>query len=212
MGNQSYIKDINRKWLICYLLFHIALFALFSGLIGLSFEDVNKLLSKLKTPTGFLPLVGLPFTIILEGLLSNSIKEVLVFWRFKNRLPGCRAFSDIAPNDHRINMDRVRILFPDGFPTGPREQNQEWYLLYKKYGDRDRVFHSHKTFLLTRDLAALTAILIPSCVVAHLVAGTQGIMILYHGLFLLATLVVIALSSRNYANRFVANVIVEATS
>lgn len=208
---QRYIKSENRKWLIGYLLLQIVIFALFSGLINSTFSDVNALLSKLKDPQGFLPLIAVIFSIVLEGLLSNPIKEFLVFWRIKNRLPGHRAFSVIGPRDARVNMEKVKALFPNGLPSDPKLQNQEWFQLYKKYGDERRVFYSHKAFLLTRDLTALTAAVIPLSFIGHLIAGTQWKIIGYHVLFLMALLVLISLSTRSYGNRFVANVLVEAT-
>lgn len=211
-GKGDYIKSTNRKWLIGYLLLNVVIFAYFSGLIGLTFKDFNELLSKLKSPDGFLPLLGLPLSIVLEGFLSNSFKEVLVFWRVKDRLPGCRAFSHIACNDHRINMNKLNSLFPDGLPEDPREQNQEWYSLYKKYQDERTVFQSHKVFLLTRDLTALTGVLIPISLIAHWIWGTQTKMIIYHLAVLLLLFFFISLSAQNYGKRFVANVLAEATS
>jgi hypothetical protein len=56
----------------------------------------------------------------------------------------------------------------------------------------------------------LTAAVIPLSVIAHLIAGTQGNTIVYHVLFLLGLLILISLPARNYGNRFVANVLVEA--
>ncbi len=208
---KRYIKAENRKWLISYLLLQIIIFALFSGLIGPTFSNANQLLSKLKDPQGFLPLIALPFVIILEGFLKNPIKEFLVFWRIKHRLPGHRAFSQVGPKDARINMEKVRAFFPNGLPADPKQQNNEWFQLYEKYGDEYRVFQSHKAFLLTRDLAALTAAIIPFAIIAHLLARSEIDMIMYHVVFLLGILVVIAISSRFYGERFVANVLLQAT-
>ena len=209
--NQRYIKSENRKWLIGYLLLHIVIFALFAGFISPTFSDVKALFSKLKDPQDFLPLLAIIFSIVLEGLLSNPIKEFLVFWRIKNRLPGHRAFSVIGPRDARVNMEKVKALFPNGLSFDPKLQNQEWFELYKKYGDEWRVFYSHKAFLLTRDLTALTAAVIPLSFIGHLIAGSQWSMTGYHLLFLIALLILISLPARNYGNRFVANVLVEAT-
>jgi hypothetical protein len=208
--NKRYIKSENRKWLIGYLLFNIVIFALFAGFISPTFSDANVLVSKLKDPQGFLPLIAISFSIVLEGFLSNSIKEFLIFWRIKHRLPGHRAFSIIGPRDARVNMQKVRTLFPHGLPTNPEVQNQEWFDLYKKYEDERRVFYSHKAFLLTRDLTALTAAALPLSFVGHLIAGSQWNMIGYHSLFLVGILILVSVSARNYGNRFVANVLIEA--
>ncbi|MCK4794826.1 MAG: hypothetical protein KAV87_64450, partial [Desulfobacteraceae bacterium] len=146
---ERYIKSGNRKWLIGYLLLHIVIFALFSGLINFCLSDADQLISKFKDPQGFIPLTAAILIIVLEGIFKNSVKEFLVFWRFKNRLPGHRAFSHIGPRDPRIDMERIKKLFPHGTPVDPKEQNNEWFRLYRQYQDELQVFQSHKAFLLT---------------------------------------------------------------
>ncbi|MBW1716522.1 MAG: hypothetical protein JRJ77_11985 [Deltaproteobacteria bacterium] len=211
MGKEKLIKDKNRKWLICYMLFHIIVFALFAALISPTFKDINELLSKLKSPSGFFPILAFPFAIILEGIIYSDLKAILVFWRFKNPLPGHQAFSVIALKDPRINMKKLESLFPDGLPQEPSDQNSKWYKLYRQFSERPIVYDAHKSFLLTRDLAALTIVLMPFCFVAHLFWNTPAITVFYHLLLLLGITVVISLSSQNHGKRFVANVLVEAT-
>lgn len=213
MANLSkrYIKEENRKWLIGYLFLNIIIFAIFAGFIKPTFTDMNEFLSKLKDPKGIISLVSLIFSIVIEGVLNNPIKEFLVFWRIKNRLPGHRAFTEIGPKDARVNMEKVKTLFPENLPSDPKPQNNEWFSLYKKYSDERRVFYSHKAFLMTRDLTALTASVMPLSFIGHIITGTQWHMIGYHMLVLLGMLILISVSSRNYGNRFVANVLIEAT-
>jgi hypothetical protein len=55
LGKEKLIKDKNRKWLICYLLLNILLFALFAAIVSPKYEDINELLSKLRNPSGFFP-------------------------------------------------------------------------------------------------------------------------------------------------------------
>ena len=208
---QRYIKSENRKWLIGYLLLHIVIFALFASLINFDLTSADQLVSKLKNPQGFIPLTGAILIIVLEGLFKNSVKEFLVFWRLKNRLPGHRAFTKIGPNDSRINMERVKALFPDGLPIDPKKQNNEWFQLYREYQDELQVFYSHKAFLLTRDLASLTVIFIPLSIFGHFLLGSTPQMIAYHLLILVILFVGISLSARHYGERFVANVLVEAS-
>lgn len=212
MHKEPLIKDKNRKWLIFYLLFHVVLFALFISLVGLSFRDINELVSKLKSSSGFFPLLSFPAAIVFEAIIHSDYKAVLVFWRLKNPLPGCRAFSHIATKDPRIDEDKLRNLFPEGLPRTPKEQNSKWYKLYRTVSEKPIVHDAHKSFLLTRDLAALTAILIPCCLIVHLFWKTEPTMIFYHLLLLVFITIVVSLSSQNYGKRFVANVLVEATS
>ena len=208
---QRYIKSENRKWLILYLFLHIVFFALFTGLINFNLSDADHLISKLKNPQGFLPLSVAILIIVLEGLFKNSVKEFLVFWRIKHRLPGHRAFTKVGLTDSRIDMERVKKLFPDGLPNDPEKQNKEWFRLYREYQDELQVFYSHKAFLLTRDLAALTVIFIPLSISGHFLLGSNPWMLFYHMLILVILFVGISLSARNYGNRFVANVLAEAS-
>ena len=209
---ERYIKSENRKWLIGYLLLHIVIFALFSGLINFCLSDADQLISKFKDPQGFIPLTAAILIIVLEGIFKNSVKEFLVFWRFKNRLPGHRAFSHIGPRDSRIDMDRVKKkLFPEGFPEDPKKQNSEWYRLYRKYQDVLQVFHSHKAFLLIRDFASLTIIFIPLSMSAHFILGSPQRMLAYHLVIMFVLFVIMSLAARYYGERFVANVLAEAS-
>ena len=211
MNKKKLIKDINRKWLISYLLFHIVLFAIFATLISPTFSDITELLLKLKSPSGFLPILSFPFTIVFEGILHSNLKAIIVFWRLKNTLPGNRAFSVIARNDPRIDLNKLLTLFPNGFPEKPKDQNSAWYQLFRKFSDTPTIYDAHKSFLLTRDLASLTFILMPFLLTAHLFWKTPGITIFYHILLLVVMMIIISLSAQNYGKRFVANVLVEAT-
>jgi len=208
---QRYIKSENRKWLILYLLLHIVIFALFTGLIKFNLSDADQLISKLKNPQGFLPLSVAILIIVLEGLFRNSVKEFLVFWRIKRRLPGHRAFTKVGPGDPRIDMERIEKLFPDGLPNDPEKQNKEWFRLYREYQNELQVFYSHKAFLMTRDLAALTVIFIPLSVSGHFLLGSEPRMLFYHMLILVILFIGISLSARHYGERFVANVLAEAS-
>lgn len=204
-------KSKNRKWLTSYLLIHIIIFCLFAGIINFDLIEVDQLFLKLKDPQSFIPLTAAIFIIVLDGIFKNSIKEFLVFWRFKNRLPGHRAFSHIGPRDSRIDTARLALLFPAGVPEDPKRQNNEWYRFYRNFRDEPQVFFSHKAFLLTRDLASLTVVFIPLTISGHFLLGTTLHLVIYHLLLLLVLFVLMSLSSRNYAERFVANVLVEAS-
>ena len=108
-------------------------------------------------------------------------------------------------------MERVKGLFPDGLPVDPKKQNSEWFQLYREYQDELQVFYSHKAFLLTRDLASLTVIFIPLSIFGHFLLGSPSQMVVYHLWILVILFVGISLSARHYGERFVANVLVEAS-
>lgn len=212
MDKNKSIKSTNRKWLINYVILSIVIFYIFAGLTSFSFDNIEQFLGKFKNPNGFFILISFPISIVLEGLLNNKIKEVLIFWRLRNPLPGSRAFTVIAKKDPRINIERLQNLLNDNLPKNPYEQNSEWFQLYKKFGNELIVYESHKSYLLTRDMASLTTILIPIILIAHTIFKTPAKNVFYHILLLLGFLLMFILSSRNYAYRFVANVLVEATT
>jgi hypothetical protein len=135
----------------------------------------------------------------------------MIFCRRKNPLPGCRAFTEIALNDARVNIDKLKQLFPSGFPSEPKEQNREWFQLYRKVADRKIVIDSHKSFLLMRDLAAISLNLLPLSLIGDYLWGISLNRIVYHAMFQLAILIFVIIAARNYGSRFVANVLVEST-
>lgn len=191
---------------------NIVFFALFSGIISMSFYDMNDLLEKLQEPKNIFSIFAIPLSIILEGIINDHIKAVLVFWKLKYPLPASRAFSEIALKDPRIDINKLSNLYSGKLPDIPREQNQKWYALYRKCSDEKIVFDAHKSFLLTRDYTALTIVLIPICIVAHLVSGTAWQQILWHVILLIGMFLICSIAAQNYGKRFVANVLVEASN
>lgn len=212
MASEKNIKEINRKYLIGYVLANVALFALFSGAFSIDLTQLEGLFKKLTSPAHLLGVLVIPLSLILEGLLSSETKSKLIFCRLDNPLPGCRAFTEIAKHDPRIDLRKVEGLFPSGIPKEPRDQNSVWYGWYKKHSSKNTVFEAHRAFLLTRDIAALTAILIPASLVADLIWKMDSVGTLIHIGTLILILAISIVASQNYGKRFVANVIVEEIS
>lgn len=72
------------------------------------------------------------------------------------------------------------------------------------------MFHVHKAFLFTRDLATLTVVFIPLAAFGRFLLGSDLVMRCYHLLLLLVLFGAISLSAKHYGERFVANVLVAA--
>jgi len=102
--------------------------------------------------------------LLLTLLLTSEAKARLVFWRFRNAMPGHRAFSVYALRDSRIKLDTLRRKL-GALPTDPREQNSVWYGLYRKVQDDVAVRQAHRHYLLFRDLVALSIVLVPAAAV-----------------------------------------------
>jgi hypothetical protein len=63
------------------------------------------------TVSNLLPIgLAIVVTTVLNGVLKSSVKDRLVFLRWKDALPGHRAFSEYGPADPRIDMAALKKL------------------------------------------------------------------------------------------------------
>lgn len=58
--------------------------------------------------------------LVLNGLIGSEWKAILVFWRLRNALPGCRAFSELAHRDPRVDLEALNAQFSE-LPSDSRE-------------------------------------------------------------------------------------------
>ncbi|WP_420983823.1 hypothetical protein ACOIY0_00005 [Burkholderia contaminans] len=101
--------------------------------------------------------VLLPVPILfLSYSLSHTQKAIIVFWRFRNPMPGSRAFSVHAPADSRIDLVALKTNV-GAFPDDERAQNAMWYRLYKLVENDTAVLESHQNYLMFRDIASMSA-------------------------------------------------------
>jgi hypothetical protein len=132
----------------------------------------------------------------------------LVFWRWNNPLPGCRAFTGLLGKDPRIDVASLKAKIGE-FPVDPREQNTVWYNVYRRHKTAVRAVEAHKAYLLTRDMAAIAAVFVivfPACI--FLQSRSFSVVVPYAAI-LTALFLLIATAARNYGERFVMNVLVE---
>ena len=126
----------------------------------------------------------------------------------KNPLPGCRAFTKLAPSDPRIYLKRLSASIGD-LPELTSEQNAKWYSLYKEVQDELTVSEAHKAFLLYRDLTGISFLFLVFGTIALIPAGASLINLMIHGAVCAAEYIVLSIVARNHGNRFVCNVMVE---
>ena len=181
-------------------------------MVFIDFSQWNVAITKVLSPKSAASLFLYVLSIILEGIFSSDLKAVLVFWKIKNPLPGSRAFTDVASKDPRIDFEALKRIYSGKLPATPQEQNTAWYSLYKKYAENKVVLESHRWFLLMRDMVALTVVLIPINIIGYLILCIDIKIMYFHILVLMGLYFLISQASRNYGNRFVANVLVEAIS
>jgi hypothetical protein len=73
--------------------------------------------------------VGLALSGIINAFLPSDFKAKIIFTRWKDPLPGCRAFSEYGPKDPRINLQKLKAKY-GSLPRKSREQNVLWYKLF----------------------------------------------------------------------------------
>ena len=199
------LKTRNIPLLTAFVAANYVVFAVVNNLPWQAFQDVK--LAK----AGFVlqnPLYAAAthlVVLLLSYLLPVNIKNALVFWRVKHPLPGCRVFSVLAQKDPRIDM--VSLERAHGvLPSSPDEQNRLWYRIYKQRQNEPIVYSSHGTWLLFRDLTAISCILLillPA--ITYPLQGAPGSLV-YSGLLLLQHLI-LSQAARNAGERFTCNVL-----
>lgn len=208
--NSTNLKKSNRWLIVLYLIGQAIILLSLSNKISINLMSWDNI-GMLVDPKSILVYLIFILAIILEGIMSSNLKATLVFLRVRNPLPGTRAFSYIARDDPRINTGSLKKMYDNKLPKSPKQQNDAWYKLYKKYSLNPVVAESHKSFLLTRDLASITLILIPVVLMSHIILSTNWSLIWLNIVLLFIFLISLIAAANNYGNRFVANVLVEAT-
>lgn len=195
------LKNYN-KILFIFVILNLIPFILYHGYLPSSLEDFKD--KTFSTPLPLSSIVGLS-TVLLQGLLSNNLKNILVFKKIKNPLPGCR-LSKVLKSDARVSLDQVVEKFGQ-IPTDPKEQNIYWYTeIYKSIEQSIKVDDAHQKFLMTRDMTAICVIILIFSIIHWLFfSGTFTYI-----LFICIEYFFISLAAINYGNRFVATVITEA--
>ncbi len=122
-----------------------------------------------------------------------------MFWRCKHPLPGSRAFSVHAPADHRIDLTKLKKNVGE-FPVGERDQNAKWYGLYKQVDSDPSVVDSHKNYLLFRDIAAMSLLLVPIVPAVMYFSGLDTPRILISTAWFLGQYLVAAFAARTTAS------------
>jgi hypothetical protein len=204
------LKDQNN-WKLWLIIAANALFfygILISNHIGI--DGLKAVFSQIKSlvPVG---IAGIVATVI-NSLPSSTTKARIVYLRWNDTLPGHRAFSIYAPRDPRINMARLEKLFKGKIPASARDQNSEWYKLYRSVENDQRVYSVHRDFLLLRDYATLSVLFM-------MIFGAGGFFFFstlntaaLYLLLLLIQFLVVRQAAANCGIRMVANVLAIKTS
>lgn len=178
---------------------------LFMALNGWEIPDAPN--TRLLASRAAVSLIAAAAVLLLAGILPVAAKDRLVFWRWREALPGHRAFSDDTLSDPRIDAAKLARNIQISFPTVAREQNTAWYRLFKKVETDPSVDQCNRAFLLLRELGALSFVATAGCAVWWLVSpkfqdAAEAAIALFAVQYVLA-----AVSSKNYGHRLVTTVL-----
>jgi len=196
------LKGRNLAWLVATLILDCLVLLVLA--FHTTIEDLTptRVAAIRASLTALLPIPAL----ILSSLISADHKAVLVFWRVKHPLPGSRAFSVHAQADHRIDLAKLKRNVGE-FPVSERDQNSKWYGLYKQVDSDPSVVDSHKNYLLFRDIASMSLLLVPVLLAVLYFSGVNPTRILISAAWFLGQYLVTAYAARTTGIRFVQNVL-----
>jgi hypothetical protein len=149
-----------------------------------------------------LPLVVL----LLSQVLPSPLKASLVFWKLKDALPGHRAFSKYASTDPRVNVQGLQKRIGKVHTT-PHDQNASWFKLYLQVADEPSVIDANKGYLLFRDMAAISILLVVIVPASLFASGTRSRVVLIVAALFAAQYLFTAIAARNNGVALVTNVL-----
>ena len=196
------LKGRNLAWLVATLVLDVLVLLVIAFHTAIDDLTPTRLAMIRASLTALLPIPVL----VLSSLISADHKAILVFWRLSNPLPGARAFSVHAPADHRIDLAKLKKNVGE-FPAAERDQNSKWYGLYKQVDSDLSVVDSHKNYLLFRDIAAMSLLLVPTVPLVLYFSGIDSTRMLVSAAWFLGQYLVTAFAARTTGIRFVQNVL-----
>jgi hypothetical protein len=207
-SKQPYLKGKNTVQLCIFVSANLAVFfALFVSDV-FSMTSIDQSWDHVTAKDGLIAAMIPILSIVLTGVFSDTWKARLVFWRWRHPLPGCRVFTELLATDTRIDQSRLAKKL-GAYPMNADEQNALWFSIYKKYRNMPAVLESHKIYLLTRDMTSLSSLFVFLLPFGVFAANFKWKIAAIYGCGLFLQYVLIAISARNYGNRFVLNVLVE---
>jgi hypothetical protein len=210
-AKEPYLKGKNAAYLWSFIGANLAIFLSLIVARQFATSSIDHFWQRVTAKDGIIAACIPILAIVLSGVVSDAGKARLVFWRWRNPLPGCRVFTDLIGTDPRIDAPALKRKLGE-FPQDPQTQNNLWYRLYRAHKTTPLVWEAHKIYLLTRDLttiAAVFAVLFSLGILATAIGWK--IEALYIGA-LIVQYVLVASAAQNYGKRFVLDVLSEESS
>jgi len=208
---EPYLKGKNAVYLWSFIGANLAIFLSLVVSRQFASSSIDHFWQRVTTKDGIIAACIPLLAIVLSGVLSDTGKARLVFWRWRNPLPGCRVFTQLINTDPRIDVAALRNKHGE-FPAEPQAQNALWFRLYKQHRTIPLVWEAHKIYLLTRDMATIAAVFVVLFSIGVVAVSVNGkTSLLYIGA-LVVQYVLVASAAQNYGKRFVLDVLSEESS
>ena len=195
------LKSQNLPLITFYVVFNIAIFLTLYEKGSIDINSIKSYLVEFQIKDGvFFGLMNL-VVILIGGLFSNKVKEIIVFWKLSDCiLPGCEAFSKFIYEDNRINIENIKNKI-EKFPSIPKEQNSKWYELFKEIDDI-AINKTNKEWLLCRELSVISVGLLLLSIFVIIEHKTIGC---YYLLFVIGEYLAFRFCAKHMAERLVVN-------
>jgi hypothetical protein len=210
-AQEPYLKGKNAVYLWSFIGANLAIFLSLVVSRQFASSSIDHFWERVTTKDGIIAACIPILAIILSGVLSDAGKARLVFWRWRNPLPGCRIFTDLIGTDPRIDVPALRKKQGE-FPQDPQAQNALWFRLYKQHKTSPLVWKAHKIYLLTRDMATIAAVFVVLFSIGVVAISVNWKTSLLYVGALTVQYVLVARAAQNYGNRFVLDVLSEESS
>ena len=205
--SEKYLKEQNRLILALFLIVNIIAMLLVN--LWLDWSDIGIASLSMELKPGSLVLgVSIVLVVVASGLIESRDKVRLVYWRWENANPGCEAFTKHARNDERFSLDDLEATLGGPLPTDPVQQNRVWYRAFKGLNSAS-VDGAHKDWLLTRDITALSFLILLTFGIMSLILLRPFLSSAIYVAALSLQYVVVRAAASNYGVRFVTNVLAE---
>lgn len=202
MSTDKNLKKMNSANIWGFFLLNLLIFS--ACFFGSVLEEIPEQIQSFQIVRG-LGILAAPILIfILNGILTSDQKAFLVFWKFRNTLPGHRAFTKYAKIDARVNLDRLVQLHGD-LPTDEKEQNKLWYRLYRNNRVETVISKAHQNFLLARDLTSLSFLFL-LCSLGMFIVFNFKPSFIYASIVIFEYLIMMRLA-QNHGRKFVRDVL-----
>jgi len=211
MSKSEYLKLKNIPIIIVFIIWCVAIYITFQAAPEGFWDKLISTYRDIRVKDGILVVLSPILALVLTGLITPANKARLVFWKWKYPLPGHRAFSKLALHDSRINLNVLERKLTT-VPTDPMDQNRVWFAIYKNFKELPTVKEAHRSFLLARDLTSISFIFAFLGFLGLLLFGHRPTWALLYFALMIGHYLVLAITARNFGNRFVSNVLCEYTT